>query len=69
MEPQRRCSDCGVGLELTKLRTVDSMAIRLQTGERREGVLGALGMKEHLDVDAWLCPECGRVRLYADLEA
>lgn len=63
-----RCADCGVSLERTELRTSDSMAVRLRTGERRGGVLGALGMKEHLDVDAWLCPECGRVRLYAELD-
>ncbi len=65
---ERRCADCDVSLERTALRTSDSMAVHLRTGERREGVLGALGMKERLDMDAWLCPECGRVRLYADLD-
>jgi len=65
---EHRCTDCGVGLERTQLRTSDSMAVRLRTGQRREGVLGALGMREHLAVAAWLCPECGRVYLYADLD-
>ena len=33
-----------------------------------EGILGSLGAKETVDVSAYICPECGLVRWYADVD-
>ena len=64
---EQRCPDCGVTMEVTKaVTTVDSESVKLETDDKREG---SLGMKRTLGVDAYLCPECGLVRLYADIEA
>ncbi|EMA50676.1 hypothetical protein [Halococcus salifodinae] len=65
---EHRCPDCGVTMEVTKAVTsVDSESVKLKTDDKREGLLGSLGMKRTLGVDAYLCPECGLVRLYADI--
>lgn len=64
MPPNRRCPDCGVELEATKLQTGGGHAVQIVAGER-EGVLGSLGLKRRNDVEAVVCPECGLVRLYA----
>ncbi len=68
-EVDPRCPDCGVTMEPTDpVQSADSGRIRLRTKERREGLLGSLGMRERLDVTAFVCPECGLVQWYADVE-
>ncbi|KYH27763.1 hypothetical protein HAPAU_04310 [Halalkalicoccus paucihalophilus] len=65
----KRCPDCGVTMEGgTLVSSVDREAVKLRTDESAGGVLGKLGMKETLPIDAWACPECGLVRLYAESE-
>ncbi|MCU4752505.1 hypothetical protein OB919_10975 [Halobacteria archaeon AArc-curdl1] len=65
--PQRRCPDCGVTMERTKLTSTDGFRLQINTG-KRDGLLGKLGVGTTASVDAVCCPECGLVRLYADLE-
>jgi hypothetical protein len=36
--------------------------------ERSEGILGSLGVRERRDVTVFMCPECGLLRFYADVE-
>jgi predicted RNA-binding Zn-ribbon protein involved in translation (DUF1610 family) len=64
----RRCPDCGVELERMKLRTTGGYELELVTNERKSGILGNLGMKETLEPAAFVCPECGLVREYVDVE-
>ncbi len=64
----RRCPDCGVTMEPVSLRTNEGFELQVNTDERREGFLGSLGLTENHSVDAVLCPECGLVRTYADVE-
>ena len=67
---EQRCPDCGATMEVTKaVTTVDHEELKLETDDEREGLLGSLGMNRTLGVDAYLRPECGLVRLYADIEA
>lgn len=62
---ERRCPDCGVRMNTGALiSSADRDAVKFRTDESAGGVLGKLGMKETLSVDAWACPECGLVRLY-----
>lgn len=35
--------------------------------DREGGVLERLGIGDHTPLDAFVCPECGLTRLYADL--
>ena len=64
-----RCPDCGVRLERTAPMTaLDREKIKLRTDEPREGILGSLGAKETVDVFGYVCPECGLVRWYAELD-
>ena len=67
MDP--RCPDCGVSLQRsTPMTVLDHEKIKLRTDTPREGILGSLGAKESLDVHGYVCPECGLVRWYADLD-
>ncbi len=66
---ERRCPDCGVTMnEGAVISSVNRERVQLQTDESAGGVLGKLGVKETLPVNAWACPECGLVRLYAESE-
>ncbi|MFP8952026.1 hypothetical protein ACLI4Z_03495 [Natrialbaceae archaeon A-arb3/5] len=64
---ERRCPDCGVRMESAQVRSNDGARLVLDTG-RRDGMLGKLGISETERVESVCCPECGLVRLYADLE-
>ncbi|WP_226007652.1 hypothetical protein [Natrinema salinisoli] len=64
---QRRCPDCGVSMEPTSLRSNDGFGLVIDTG-KRDGMLGKLGLSETASVDGVCCPECGLVRLHADLD-
>jgi len=62
---ERRCPDCDVAMEPGKLQAFDDTLV---TEEEQDGVLGAAGLHRRHDVAVRFCPECGLVRLYADLE-
>ncbi len=67
MDP--RCPDCSVSMQrTTPFTALQNEKVRLRTSERREGLLGSLGAKRSLDVHGYLCPSCGLVRWYADLD-
>lgn len=68
MTTTRRCPDCGVTLEQMKLKTADGFELQLVTNERREGLLGNFGMREKIQPNVYVCPECGLVRQYVDPE-
>jgi hypothetical protein len=55
-------------MEPVKLRTNEGFKLRIDTDERREGFLGSLGLTENHSVEGRLCPECGLVRPYADVD-
>jgi hypothetical protein len=42
--------------------------VRFVSDESRGGILGKLGVKQKYDAEAFVCPECGLSRLYADLD-
>ncbi|PGF17003.1 hypothetical protein CP556_13325 [Natrinema sp. CBA1119] len=64
---QRRCPDCGVTMEETKVRDTESSRLLISTG-KRDGLLGTIGLENRAELQGVCCPECGLVRLYADLE-
>lgn len=64
---EHRCPDCGVRMESTPLRSNGGHGLVVDTG-KRDGVLGRIGISETASVDSVCCPECGLVRLYADLD-
>ncbi|OLZ40207.1 hypothetical protein A6E15_04065 [Natrinema saccharevitans] len=64
---QRRCPDCGVTMEETAVRDTEGMRLSITTG-KRDGLLGKVGIRNTANVQGVCCPECGLVRLYADLE-
>jgi len=66
MATDPRCPDCGVTMERVDVRTGGGYELSVQTDEKRDGLLGSLGMNESRDVSPRMCPECGLVRLYAD---
>ncbi|PSQ57924.1 hypothetical protein BRD18_07065 [Halobacteriales archaeon SW_7_71_33] len=67
-EVEHRCPDCGVTMEPTDPITDGGQSVKLRTDDRQEGLLGRIGVHERLDVTAHVCPECGLVRWYADVE-
>lgn len=69
MTANRRCPDCGVTMDDLTLRTNSGHTLQVVSEESRDGILGSLGVKKHFDVDGVVCPECGLVRAYADLDA
>ncbi len=46
MTSSDRCPDCGVSLEPVKFGMNDAWKPYVKTSERREGLLGSLGMNE-----------------------
>lgn len=67
MDVDPRCPDCGVTMERVKVQTGDGFGLNVKTGEKRSGLLGSLGVKESRKVSPRACPECGLVRLYAEV--
>lgn len=63
-----RCPDCGVTLQPVEFGMQDAWSPHVRTGEKKEGILGSLGFDEQTPVDTGMCPECGLLRFYADLE-
>jgi hypothetical protein len=68
MSTNERCPDCTVTMETVKFGMADAYQPHVTTDEPRGGLLGSLGAKEKLDVASLMCPECGLVRLYADID-
>ncbi|QSX00084.1 hypothetical protein [Haloterrigena alkaliphila] len=54
-------------MEATTVRTQEGFSLTVTTG-KRDGLLGKLGIGNTAGIDAVCCPECGLLRLYADLE-
>jgi len=65
---QHRCPDCGVTMADVKFGMADAWNPYVNTGEKRTGLLGKLGVNERQEVTPVMCPECGLIRHYADLE-
>lgn len=66
---QHRCPDCGVTMRpADPVSAMDRERLKLRTEEAKSGLLGSLGMRETVNVAGYVCPECGLVRLYADLD-
>jgi len=63
---EQRCPACAVTMERMSLQGYNNLT--LIDDDPAEGVAGSLGMKQRHDVDPLVCPECGLVRLYADLD-
>ncbi|WP_135830218.1 hypothetical protein [Halorussus halobius] len=66
MDTDPRCPDCGVTMERVNVHTSDGFGLTLDSGEKRDGFLGSLGVTESKDLSARACPECGLVRFYAE---
>lgn len=66
MTDQRHCSDCDVAMEKTDVSAEGIGDLYIET-ERDGGVLDRLGVGYQTPIQALLCPECGVIRLYADL--
>jgi len=62
-----RCPDCSVTMEAMDLQSGGHYA-RFRSDENREGILGKLGAAQMYDAEAFVCPECGLSRIYADLD-
>lgn len=61
------CPDCSVEMERMTLMAEGS---RLQafSDESRDGLLGSLGAKQRFELFSFVCPECGLIRQYANLD-
>jgi predicted RNA-binding Zn-ribbon protein involved in translation (DUF1610 family) len=61
-----RCPDCGVETEPMRF-DASGYKMRFVSEESTDGILGELGVKQKFGAEAFVCPECGLARLYADL--
>lgn len=55
-------------MESVEFGMSDAWNPHIKTGEKREGLLGKLGVDETEDVVTLMCPECGLLRFYADVD-
>ena len=62
----RECPDCGIQMEQTRMSAEGVGDVYVET-DRDGGFLGRLGISDYAPLDAFVCPECGLTRLYADL--
>jgi len=63
---ERQCPDCGVQMEKTAVTAEGVGDLYVET-DREGGVLERLGIGYQTPLHAFLCPECGLTKLYADL--
>jgi rubredoxin len=63
---ERSCPDCAVQMEQTNVTAEGVGDLYIET-ERNSGILDRLGVEYQTPLSAYLCPECGLTRLYADL--
>jgi hypothetical protein len=70
---ERTCPDCDVAMAPVQFRLragfAEFLTPYVHTGERREGLLGALGRHAEFPVRTVRCPSCGLLRQYADAES
>jgi hypothetical protein len=66
MTDQPHCSDCDVTMEKTNITAEGIGNLYVET-ERDGGVLERLGIGYQTPIHAFLCPDCGVIRLCADL--
>ena len=64
----RRCPDCDAAMGEVDFRMSNAFQPHVKLPERSEGILGSLGVKARRDVTTWMCPECGLLRFYGDIE-
>jgi len=62
-----RCPDCSVEMEQMTLNA-SGYKLRFVSEEKRDGILGSVGVKQKFGVETFVCPECGLSRLYAGLD-
>ncbi|MFC6725127.1 hypothetical protein ACFQE1_12235 [Halobium palmae] len=62
-----RCPHCDVSLEETTVTAEGVGDLYVET-DREGGVLDRLGVGQQTPLEAFLCPECGRTQLFADLD-
>lgn len=62
----RHCPDCDVEMEETTVTAEGVGELYVET-DRDGGILDRLGVGQQTRLSAFLCPECGATRLYADL--
>jgi hypothetical protein len=55
-------------MEEMTLRSTGGHGLQVVSDENRDGLLGKLGVNQRSDVATFVCPECGLVRQYADLD-
>jgi hypothetical protein len=63
---EQSCPDCAVQMEQTNVTAEGVGDLYIET-ERDSGILDHLGVEHQTPLSAYLCPECGITRLYADL--
>jgi predicted RNA-binding Zn-ribbon protein involved in translation (DUF1610 family) len=63
---ERQCPDCGVQMAKTAVTAEGVGGLYVET-DREGGVLERLGIGYQTPLYAFLCPECGLTKLYADL--
>jgi hypothetical protein len=61
------CPDCDVQMEHVDVTAEGVGDLYVETG-RDGGVLDRLGVPNHTPLESVLCPGCGLIRLYADIE-
>lgn len=61
----RDCPDCNVPMEVASVSAAGAAAVYVTT-DRDGGLLDRLGFGESTALEAFVCPECGLTRLYAD---
>jgi hypothetical protein len=54
-------------MESVSVRDTEGMSLSIATG-KRDGLLGKIGLQNTTKLQGVCCPECGLVRLYADVE-
>jgi hypothetical protein len=64
---ERHCPDCEVPMKEVGV-TAEGVGDLYVGTERDGGVLDRLGVPDHSVLDPVLCPDCGLIRLYADIE-
>lgn len=56
-------------MESVEFGMSDAWHPHVKTGEKSEGLLGTLGVNERKEVTTVMCPECGLLRHYVDVES
>lgn len=64
------CPDCAVGMKQVQFETGVDGEHRpsVRTEKKRPGLLGQLGLHERKPVITLMCPDCGLLRQYADVD-